>query len=779
MAELLASGYSDEAICTVFDQAFEESFNESITRQQITQARATYLADGGTFWTCRELQKSGVISPETCAKCGADKTTGFTKNDFGRYKKDGKYQFSRNKAASSLLREMHIEAKKNDKILRWFDGEIYQDTGESKIADTLYTTCQNYVNRGGVNEVIDRVRVNRQLCPAMFNQDPYIMPLQDQVIDLRTGEARPFRAEDLLTFKYEAKWDVDNADWKHFLWFLCSSLPDPLDVLTALDMVVAAAIRLPFNIMAQLIGGGSNGKGVYEKVMLAFYGEKRASALSLSELKQSRFGVGALFDVDLWIISEVEGVKDAINALKKIATGEFTDSDSKYGGRIKGRPHALTILDSNDAFDFGDDSYGRKRRTPKLDFCYTFGDEDGMRPIDEALEETLKTQESLAGIAKIVTARAPDLIASKRIFYTKSTEEREAGYARQRFSVKYFIDECIGEEAPSEGAVLITRKTDKQKIPDGGASLYDSYLEYCKLFHVPTPSNSNQLGAYIGKRFDISSKVTSHKGASVRLYPGLFLTKSPNEVYGDFVNNHLPTTPNYSRTTLKLQKGGIRIDIRKYFASENYSNYSSLMISVIEEIARMYSFISSRKDEKEIEYEKYLEFSVVSVVSVVDGRSIAVSCDGDCSSSVVSCDDTCSLGVTEDTNVEIDGPDKMPSTSKREMGIPVDMVNISRENGGRVSLADCERAGVMNAREKLDELVETEGWTTTTTKGGLITWTPPKMRVLSTIEDIKPFVETDGKTWALCRGDLMTTCPGISYTRAKALVKEGAARWVI
>jgi hypothetical protein len=39
----------------------------------------------------------------------------------------------------------------------------------------------------------------------------------------------------------------------------------------------------------------------------------------------------------------------------------------------KAGPHLLTVLDANQAFDYGDDSFGRRRRTIKMDFPYQFG----------------------------------------------------------------------------------------------------------------------------------------------------------------------------------------------------------------------------------------------------------------------------------------------------------------------------------------------------------------------------------------------------------------------
>jgi phage/plasmid-associated DNA primase len=86
--------------------------------------------------------------------------------------------------------------------------------------------------------------------------------------------------------------------------------------------------------------------------------------------------------MDVWILSEVEDVKETISLLKKISTGEMVDSDKKYEGRIKGKPHVLPVIDCNEAFDYGDDSWGRLRRDFKLDFPYIFGYTAGTRKKD-------------------------------------------------------------------------------------------------------------------------------------------------------------------------------------------------------------------------------------------------------------------------------------------------------------------------------------------------------------------------------------------------------------
>ena len=613
---------------------------------------------------------------------GDDRNAVFTIGDFCRDTDGkGKYQFSRADATDALFAKLDLAMTAGGKDVFYFDGQIYRPVGIPKMKQAMYSTALDFAKRRGVGEVVDRVMSELLLKTVMFNLNPYVMPLQNGVLNLETGEFRAYRADDYLSFKYGASWEPEGSDWRRLIWFLCTSLPDPGDVLTAIDVMTAIALRVPFDVIVQLLGGGANGKGTFERVLLALFTAERSTAIELAELKSSRFGPGALLDVDLWIISEVEGVKDAISALKKIATGEFLDADVKYGGRTRGKPHAVPILDSNNAFDFGDDSYGRKRRILRLDFPYTFGYEAWMRPIDRHLEDKLTSPESLAGISQIIAARAPDLIASKKIFTRKSSEASEAEYERQRFSLKYFCDECLGPNAPSQDAVLITRENKERKTPRGVASAYDAYLEYCDRFKVPTPASPPQLGSYISKKYGIQSANTRINGDQYRIYNGLFLERTPSEAYAEFVNTYNSATDSYSKATVKLQKDKVEIAIGDYVSENSYSSYSNLMKSVIEEICKMYLFISSCENEKDLRYENYLEFAVAAVAAVTKTTaSHRFSCETSCSSSVAepehavaALDDDGNEAKNEDNTNLTEGShlDTEPAnTGKREMETP-------------------------------------------------------------------------------------------------------------
>lgn len=541
-----------------------------------------------------------------------------------------KLTLSPSKAARAIagmmeLRVSAIEIKNVDRAPKLWrpNGGIWQPDGEREITRIIDSVIGDLSYERGQRETLRRIRGSAEA--VQFDSNPFLFPALDGVLDMQTGRFRDYKPEDYLTFQYGTAFNLPEADYRPFLWYLCSSLPDPRDALTVIDIITAIALRIPFDIIVLLFGGGSNGKGILEKVILALFTAARATAIKLDELSRSRFGPGAVLNKDVWIVTEVESVKDAMSALKKISTGEFIDSDVKYGERVQGTPHVIPILDANSAFDYGDNSWGRKRRTAKLDFPYTFGEALGMRPIDRHLEEKLTRPEVLSGITRIIAARAPSLIKSRRIYRRKSETEQEEEYNRQRFSLSYFCEDCLSTTWPHEDEAPLRLKVD---------DALQEYLEYCRLFNVTTPAVKGQISSYIAEKYNIQSKNTSEmtgkEKVDYRYYPGLFLVKSAKLAYGEA---KIPYYDSYDNPTTAL---------RQRWIGENASCSSittptteKLLSAVIEEIERMFRFIETCKDPREISYENYLKNPVVAVVGVVMGQDTPVYPTTPCRNDVV------------------------------------------------------------------------------------------------------------------------------------------------
>jgi phage/plasmid-associated DNA primase len=531
---------------------------------------------------------------------------------------------SPSKAASAVTmcvptRISVVDSKDNPKL--WIcNGKIWTPNGERYIKNLIDAVAGDLSYEKGLQETLRRVRAMSDT--VTFDSDPFLFPALDKVIDLRTGTARDYMPEDYLTFQYGAAIDNPDADYRPVLWSLCSSLPDPRDVLTSLDIATAVAIRLALEAIIQLIGPGGNGKGIFEKMLIALSTIDRVAVITLAEAKSSRFGPGAVLGKDLWILSEVEDVKSAINLLKKVSTGELTDSDTKYGERMKGKPHVLPILDCNHAIDFGDDSWGRKRRVIKLDYPYTFDYVPGTRLKDPHLEDLVTNPAALSGLLQIIAARAPFLCRSRRIYTRKRPEEMDAEYKRQQYSLHYFCEECLTKSMPitEDGKPI-----DKNGLPylDGKAhrlktdALYEEYKEYCRLFNVPVPAEKGQVGKYIREKFGVSSISTTENKQSIRYYPGLWLSKSTRLAYDELSQNYT----NYTKTTDKLQEGDRGNDIFSLLTTATTEEWPK---EVIEEIDRMFDYIQSCEDPQKISYKGFLESAVVPVVAVVSGQQIAI-----------------------------------------------------------------------------------------------------------------------------------------------------------
>lgn len=518
------------------------------------------------------------------------------------------------------LRLSATDKKDHPKIWR-YDNGVWQPDGEKQVINQIDAIIGDLSYERGLKETLRRVQALSGT--VIFDADPCLFPALDDVIDLRTGETRAFQPEDYLTFRYGAPLKHPDADYRPVLWFLCSIFPDPRDVLTALDIAGAAVIRQAFEAIIQLIGPGGNGKGIFEKILSALCTADRVAALTLTEAKASRFGPAALLGKDLWILSEVEDVKSTINLLKKVSTGEMVDSDQKYGDRVRGKPHVLPILDCNNAIDFGDDSWGRKRRVIKLDFPYTFDYMSDTRPKDPHLEEKLTSPAALAGLLQIITARAPFLCKSKKIYTRKRPEEMAEEYRRQQYSLHFFCEECLSTSQPvNEDGKPIDVKTGLSYPADKAPrlttdALYAEYREYCSFFNVPVPAEKGQVGKYINEKFGVTSTVTTIDKFSVRFYPGLWLTKTARLAHAELSLNY----SNYTETTDKLQNEEGKNGIIGLLTTETTEEWPK---EVIEEIGRMFCYIQSCQNPQDISYEGYLKNGVVSVVTVVSGREIAI-----------------------------------------------------------------------------------------------------------------------------------------------------------
>lgn len=363
-----------------------------------------------------------------------------------------RWKFSPTKATQSVLDRMKLAMCKQSEKIYYFNGQIYVPDGERIINNALCDAGGDLSTIKNKKETTSRLRDLLLNNPVTFDFDPYLLGVKNGVVDLRTGEFRGYKSEDLITDQIDVMFDKE-VTCPNFIKFIKEVAPNEIDQAMLIDWFAIHAIKLMFPYVMFLNGLGRNGKGVYERILKKFYGEESFSNMPLEELdiKNNRFAGIGLYRKRGQIVSEAgeenrKGKRSISTNYLKNATGDgIIDTDQKNMGRIQFKPYYKATIDSNDIPLIDDISKGWMERFCKADLPYQYVDNPDPdhhpmeRKKDPKLFEKLTTDVELSGILNLIIERT--IVISKTMTITRrSGEEMFAEYRQQSNSVITFLD---------------------------------------------------------------------------------------------------------------------------------------------------------------------------------------------------------------------------------------------------------------------------------------------------------------------------------------------------
>lgn len=393
-------------------------------------------------------------------------------------------KYSPTKAVSSLLKALKLAKAKggdNKDPIYYYNGQIYIPDGERIINNILNKAAGDLATIKNKKETVSRLHDLLLSYPVTFDHDPFLLGVLNGIVDLRTGEFRPYTPEDLMTDRICVAYDKD-ATCPRYIKFLKDVAPNEIDQCTLVDWFAVHAIKVMFPYIMFLNGLGRNGKGIYERVMKRFFGEDAFCGMALEELtlKNNRFAGAELAGKRGQIVSEAgeeqsKGKRRIPTAFLKNSTGDgIIDSDRKNRSRIKFKPFHATTVDSNDMPLIDDMSKGWIERFCKVDMPFHYVDDpDSSNPMerqkDPYLFEKLTTDEELSGILNLIIERTIKI--SKTMTITKRPgDEMFAEYRKQSNSISTFLEmfcdyDLVG--GPGKDVFLDT--------------VYDAYADWCEM----------------------------------------------------------------------------------------------------------------------------------------------------------------------------------------------------------------------------------------------------------------------------------------------------------
>lgn len=300
-----------------------------------------------------------------------------------------------------------------------------------------------------------------------YDKDPHLLNTPDYTIDLRTGEARDHKREDLFTKQTLCNPD-SICESKIFSSFLRAITLGRADLQIALQTLLGSGCsgRYPKEEIGLFFGGGSNGKTVLLEACGDVLGDytKTLDIKNITEFSKESAGhndsIAHLTGGRLCITSESnQDIKMDTAKIKKMTGGDKIPVSFKHGRTFDMRPCFTLIILTNHKPRITNRDDGTWRRARLFPFDYKIPEES----------------KDLEFKQKMLEADAPYilnwLIQGCRSWYesgyyvsetvTKATEE----YKKQEDIIGTFIDECC--------------KTDKG-FSVSGSTLRDAYQKWAE-----------------------------------------------------------------------------------------------------------------------------------------------------------------------------------------------------------------------------------------------------------------------------------------------------------
>ena len=134
----------------------------------------------------------------------------------------------------------------------------------------------NSERAGAIRAMIELASTEAEIVAELgdFDRDPALLTVMNGTIDLRTGELRPHRREDLITKLAPVEYDP-RAVAPRFQRFLCEIMADDLEKVAFLQRAIGYSLsgETSEQCLFFCYGNGSNGKGALVRTLEALLGD--------------------------------------------------------------------------------------------------------------------------------------------------------------------------------------------------------------------------------------------------------------------------------------------------------------------------------------------------------------------------------------------------------------------------------------------------------------------------------------------------------------------------
>mgnify|MGYP003132867914 CR=1 FL=1 len=328
---------------------------------------------------------------------------------------------------------------------------------EKKWEITDKTDILNGIKKLGVNTINSKDKV--EILNALQQSGRENLPTElsncqiqfkDKIINIKTGQETEASSEYFSTnpipWKIGESEETPNID-KYFKEWVGEEY-----VKTLYEVIAYCSCSEQFlQRMIALVGGGSNGKGTFIKLLKKFVGKENVAASELSLLSSNQFETSMIYKKLLCEMGEVsyDDLKNT-NQIKKLSGEDDIRYCFKGKTPFSNCSPTTCIINTNSLPNTPDKTIGFYRRWLIVDFPNQF-------KIKEGLIETIP-EEEFNNLAKKVISILKQLYENHAFTNEGDFEERAKRYENRSNPVMQFVKDYCNEEAESYTSLKLFHK---------------------------------------------------------------------------------------------------------------------------------------------------------------------------------------------------------------------------------------------------------------------------------------------------------------------------------
>jgi len=215
----------------------------------------------------------------------------------------------------------------------------------------------------------------------------------------------------------------------------------------------------PIHNIFCLFGGGSNGKSVFQRLLMKFIGLENTCSSELDQLIDNRFETAKLYKKLVCVLGETNfGVMQKSSMLKKLSGQDLVSFEFKNKNPIDDMNYATIMINSNSLPTSYDQSDGFYRRWVIINFPHTFP--RGSDPLKRIPDYEFNN------LALKVSKLLPVILTRGYMTGTGEISDQKDAYIKASNPLPFFLkDDC------TLGSNLVTKYKD----------IYEAYCKYLKV----------------------------------------------------------------------------------------------------------------------------------------------------------------------------------------------------------------------------------------------------------------------------------------------------------